>query len=101
MNILFKKPAVTYDPYQYVLTFRVYKSQCAVSCITCTTLPPLHQEVESLQQENDSLRGQFLQHGRELLSQNNQSLAAEIEHASKEEVINLMIMFKSEAHVIT
>ena len=50
--------------------------------------PSLHQKVETLKRENDDLQGKFLQHGRELLSQKNQSLAAEIEHASKEEVIN-------------
>jgi hypothetical protein len=45
------------------------------------------QELESSKQRNEELESQFIQHGKELLAQNKpQSLAAEMETASKDEV---------------
>ena len=44
------------------------------------------QELEWLQHENEDLQMQFFQQGKELISRNKQSLAAEMENASKEEV---------------
>ena len=44
------------------------------------------QELEQLQHENEDLQMQFFQQGKELISRNKQSLAAEMENASKEEV---------------
>ena len=44
------------------------------------------QELERLHHENEDLQMQFFQQGKELISRNKQSLAAEMENASKEEV---------------
>lgn len=44
------------------------------------------QELEQLRHENEDLQMQFFQQGKDLISRNKQSLAAEMENASKEEV---------------
>ena len=44
------------------------------------------QELERLHHENEDLQMQFFQQGKELIFRNKQSLAAEMENASKEEV---------------
>ena len=48
------------------------------------------QELERLHHENEDLQMQFFQQGKELISRNKQSLAAEMENASKEEVCVLL-----------
>ena len=50
--------------------------------------PLLYQEIEKLKRDNEGLQARFLQHGKELLSQNTQSLADEMEDASKDDVRN-------------
>lgn len=47
----------------------------------------LLKELEAAKQRNEDLEGQFIQHGKELLAQSKpQSLAAEMETASKDQV---------------
>ena len=54
----------------------------------------LLQELEAAKQRNEDLESQFIQHGKELLAQSKpQSLAAEMETASKDEVSNQMYYY--------
>ena len=48
------------------------------------------QEVEKLKRDNDQLQARFLQQGRDLISQKVQSLADEMEDASKDDVRGLL-----------
>ena len=59
-----------------------------------TPLPPPHtlQEVDRLKKDNDLLQARFLQHGKDLISQKVQSLADEMEDASKDDVRKISIL---------
>jgi chromosome segregation ATPase len=50
----------------------------------------LRKEIEKLKRDNEGLQARFLQHGKELLSQNTQSLADEMEDASKDDVMKVL-----------
>ena len=70
---------IVYTPNHIVPHFHFF---CAHNNVVCKS----SQQLEQLRHENEDLQMQFFQQGKELISRNKQSLAAEMENASKEEV---------------